>query len=76
MEDGWSNVPYALDWSAVTATTGIFDGEPREALEDAWRSNQAIAWLWASVTSQAALFDGGGDADEDFENSWTPATTI
>ena len=76
MEDGWSNVPYALDWSAVTATTDIFDGEPREDFEDAWRNNQAFAWLWSSVTSQAALFDGGGDADEDFENSWTPATTI
>jgi len=76
MEDGWSNVPYALDWSAITAATGIFDGEPREDFEDAWRNNQAFAWLWAAVTSQAALFDGGGDADEDFENAWTPATTI
>jgi len=76
LKDGWSNVPYALDWSAITATTGIFDGEPREDFEDAWRNNQAFAWLWALVASQAALFDGGGDADEDFENAWTPATTI
>lgn len=76
MEDGWSNVPFVLDWSAVTAATGMFDGEPREDFEDVWRNNQNFAWLWAAIASQAALFDGGVDPDEDFENSWTPATTI
>ncbi len=69
-------MPFALDWSDVTAVTGIFDGEPREDFEDAWRNNQTFAWLWAAIASQAALFDGGADPDEDFENSWTPATTI
>ena len=76
MEDGWSNVPFATGWGDVTAVTGIFDGEPREDFEDAWRNNQSFAWLWAAIASQAALFDGGADPDEDFENSWTPVTTI
>jgi hypothetical protein len=76
MEDGWSNVPFAMDWSGVTAVTGMFDGEPREDFEDEWRSNQSYAWLWAALTTQTALFDGDADPDEDFENGWTPATTI
>ena len=76
MEDGWSNDPFATDWSGVTAVTGIFDGEPREDFEDEWRSNQSYAWLWAALTTQTALFDAGTDPDEDFENSWTLATTI
>lgn len=76
MEDGWSNNPFAMDWSGVTAVTGIFDGEPREDFEDEWRDNQSYAWLWAALSTQTALFDGGTDPDEDFENGWTPATTI
>lgn len=76
LEDGWSNAPYARDWSAVSAATGVFDGKPYEDLEESWGNNQAFARLWDSITAQAARFDSGSDAHEDFEAGWTAATTI
>ena len=56
--------------------TGSFDGEPREDFEDQWAGNQSYAWSWGSVSSAAAMFDGGAQNREDFENDWTAATTI
>lgn len=76
MEDGWSNVPYRRAWDEVTEIVGTFDGEPREDFEEQWRANEAFASSWASVTSATAIFDGGAEPDEDFENGWAPATSI
>jgi hypothetical protein len=76
METGWSNVPSWWSWADVAASTAVFDGEPREDFEDGWRSNQSFAWAWSSITSQRAYFDGGTDAEEDFENGWTLAATL
>ena len=76
MESGWSNVPYAMAWSEVAGAAGPFDGEPHEDFDEQWRSNQAFVWTWGQGTSVNASFDGGTDADEDFDNGWTAATTI
>ena len=76
LEDGWDNVPYARAWEEVAGVTGVFDGEPREDFEDQWRSNQSYAWSWGSVTSATAMFGGGAQNREDFENGWSPASTI
>ena len=73
-ESGWSNVPFARDWSDVTATMGVFDGEPREDFEDAWRSNEAFAWSWTVLASAAASFDGGNA--ESFGGTWTVMSTL
>ena len=76
LEEGWDNVPYARAWEEVAGVTGVFDSEPREDFEDQWRSNQSYAWSWGSVTSATAMFDAGGQNREDFENGWSPASTI
>ena len=76
MEDGWSNVPYATAWEDVAGVIGLFDAEPREDFNEQWHGNEAFAWTWAAVVSAAALFDGGSQPVEDYENGWDPATTI
>ena len=75
-ESGWSNAPFLRDWLDVAAVAGVFDGEPQEDFEDAWRWNESFAWAWADVTSSAAFFDAGTQPVEDFENSWSAATTL
>ncbi len=75
-EAGWSNDGFATSWDVVTAVTGSFDGEPREDFEEQWSSNQSYAWAWAGVTSTSAMFDGGAQNREDFENGWTAMVTL
>ncbi|MBK7078488.1 MAG: hypothetical protein IPH44_40110 [Myxococcales bacterium] len=75
-ETGWSNVPLRARVGRRHRRDGVFDGEPREDFEDQWRSNQLYAWTWAAVTSSTAMFDAGAQAVEDFNNGWTPATTL
>ena len=76
VETGWNNDAYAWAWEEVAGVTGNFDGEPREDFEDQWRSNQSYAGSWGAVSSQTAMFDGGAQNREDFENGWSPASTI
>jgi len=76
MEDGWSNVPYATAWEDVAGVIGLFDAEPREDFNEQWQGNESFAWTWAAVASSAALFDGGAQPVEDYENGWDPASTI
>jgi hypothetical protein len=75
-ESAWENDGYAESWDAVPAVAGMFDAEAREDFEEQWSSNQSYAWAWSSVTSATAMFDGGAQGREDFENDWTAATTI
>ncbi|WNG39354.1 hypothetical protein F0U61_41090 [Archangium violaceum] len=75
-ESGWANVPYARSWGEVASSAGLFDGEPHEDFEEQWRSNQAFAWSWSAVPASAALFDAGVQPVEDFENTWTVASTL
>lgn len=75
-ESHWDNDDYAASWDVVPAVTGMFDAEPREDFEEQWSGNQSYAWAWGSVTSATAMFDGGVQSREDFENDWTAATTI
>lgn len=54
----------------VIAVTGLFDGEPQEDFEEQWLGNQSYVWSWSEVSSAAAMFDGGVQEYEDFENVW------
>ena len=76
VEAGWRNAQHATAWADVSSVAGLFDGEPHEDFAEQWRSNEAFIWTWGQVTSISATFDGGADADEDFDNGWTAATTI
>jgi len=76
LEAGWSNDAYAWSWDEVSGVTGSFDGEPHEDFEEQWRSNQSYVWSWGSVAFNTAMFDGGTQSREDFENSWSTASTI
>lgn len=76
LESGWSNVPYALSWGNVGALAALFNGEPLEDFEEGWRLNERFATSWESVSSNSALFSGGAQPHEDFENTWPAATTL
>lgn len=76
MESAWRNNIYLTDWSGVPFSTGRFDGETREDYEEQWKRNHLFAWTWSQVSSVWAMFDSGGDSNEDFNNGWTAATTI
>lgn len=73
---GWSNVPYACQWADVTSAAAVFDGKPHEDFDSQWHSNQLYAWSWTGVTSAIALFRPGAQAVDDFNNGWTPMTTL
>ena len=75
-EAGWSNAPFDREWDEVAALVGLFQGEPREGFEAAWRSNEAYARSWSAVASSVAPFSGGAKPVEDFESAWTTAITL
>ena len=74
LETLWLSTPFAWALEAVAVVTGVFDGEPRENFEDAWRLNESYAWQWSEVGTEAATFDGYGF--EGFEGPWTLAVSI
>lgn len=75
-ETGWLSTPYLRTWAEVSATAALFDGEPLEDFEEGWRGNETYPEKWVELISTPALFDGGASTVEDFENGWSPATTL
>ena len=75
-ETGWSNVPFARDWADLANVACVFQASPHEDFETQWSGNQQYAWTWAGVASAAAMFNGGGQPVEDFNNAWTTMTTL